>query len=76
MALLLVSAGVPLIVGGDEMYRTEFGNNNPFNLDNDKFYLDYGLPHPLPPPLQLRQGDDRLPHGPPGAAAVGVLRRQ
>ncbi len=43
MALLLVSAGVPLIVGGDEMYRTQFGNNNPFNLDNDKFYLDYGL---------------------------------
>ncbi len=43
MALLFVSAGVPLIVGGDEMYRTQFGNNNPFNLDNDKFYLDYGL---------------------------------
>ena len=40
---MLVSAGVPLIVGGDEMYRTQFGNNNPFNLDNDKFYLDYGL---------------------------------
>ena len=38
-----VSAGVPLIVAGDEMYRTQFGNNNPFNLDNDKFYLDYGL---------------------------------
>jgi isoamylase len=33
MALLLVSAGVPPIVAGDEMYRTEFGNNNPFNLD-------------------------------------------
>jgi glycogen operon protein len=40
MALLLVSTGVPMIVGGDEMYRTEFGNNNPFNLDNDRFYLD------------------------------------
>jgi glycogen operon protein len=43
MALLLVSAGVPLIVGGDEMYRTQFGNNNPVNLDNAKFYLDYSL---------------------------------
>jgi glycogen operon protein len=35
MALLLVSAGVPLIVGGDEMYRTQFGNNNPFYLDDN-----------------------------------------
>ena len=43
MALLLVSAGVPIIEGGDEMYRTQFGNNNPFNLDNSNFYLDYSL---------------------------------
>jgi glycogen operon protein len=43
LALLLVSAGVPMIVAGDEMYRTQFGNNNPYNLDNDKFYLDYTL---------------------------------
>jgi isoamylase len=43
LALLMVSAGVPMIVGGDEMYRTQFGNNNPFNLDNSHFYLDYSL---------------------------------
>ena len=43
MALLLVSAGVPMLVGGDEMYRTQFGNNNPVNLDNNNFYLDYNL---------------------------------
>ncbi|WP_165072892.1 alpha-amylase family glycosyl hydrolase [Paludisphaera rhizosphaerae] len=51
LALLLVSAGVPMIVGGDEMYRSQLGNNNPFNLDNDRFYLDYDLqtrfPHHL-----------------------------
>jgi glycogen operon protein len=41
LALVLVSAGVPMIVGGDEMYRTQFGNNNAFNLDNDKFWLNY-----------------------------------
>jgi isoamylase len=41
LALILLSAGVPMIVGGDEMYRTEYGNNNPFNLDNNKFYLEY-----------------------------------
>ncbi len=48
MALLLVSTGVPMIVAGDEMYRTQFGNNNPFNLDNDKFYLDYSLRNQFP----------------------------
>ncbi|MDB5313821.1 MAG: glycogen debranching enzyme [Gemmataceae bacterium] len=41
LALVLVSAGVPMVLGGDEMYRTQFGNNNPSNLDNEKFYLDY-----------------------------------
>jgi isoamylase len=48
LALLMVSAGVPMIVGGDEMYRTEFGNNNPFNLDNSSFYLNYALPNQFP----------------------------
>lgn len=48
LALLLVSAGVPMIGGGDEMYRTQFGNNNPFNLDNEKFYLDYSLQGQFP----------------------------
>lgn len=34
LALLMVSAGVPMIVGGDEMYRTQKCNNNPYNLDS------------------------------------------
>jgi len=41
LALTMLSAGVPLIVSGDEMFRTQSGNNNPFNLDNKSFYLDY-----------------------------------
>ena len=41
LALLMLSAGVPMITGGDEMYRTQFGNNNPYNLDSEKSYLDY-----------------------------------
>jgi isoamylase len=40
-AILFLSAGVPLITGGDEMYRTQFGNNNVYNLDSPKNYLDY-----------------------------------
>jgi glycogen operon protein len=39
LVLLMVSAGVPMITGGDEFYRTQFGNNNPYNIDNDANYL-------------------------------------
>jgi glycogen operon protein len=41
LALLMLSAGVPMITGGDEMYRTQFGNNNVYNLDSEKNYLDW-----------------------------------
>jgi glycogen operon protein len=41
MALLMLSAGVPMITGGDEMYRTQYGNNNAYNLDSDKNWLDF-----------------------------------
>ena len=41
LALLLLSAGVPMITGGDEMYRTQYGNNNAFNLDSPANWLDY-----------------------------------
>ncbi len=42
MAVLMLSAGVPMFTGGDEMYRTQYGNNNPYNLDSDKNHLDWG----------------------------------
>ena len=38
-ALLLVSAGVPMMTGGDESGRSLQGNNNPFNLDNEANWL-------------------------------------
>ena len=41
MAMLMLSAGVPMITGGDEMYRTQYGNNNVYNLDSEKNWLDY-----------------------------------
>ncbi|MEM9493609.1 MAG: glycogen-debranching protein, partial [Myxococcota bacterium] len=43
LALLMVSAGVPMITGGDEFLRTQFCNNNVYNLDSDKNWLDYAL---------------------------------
>ncbi|MGD0961091.1 MAG: alpha-amylase family glycosyl hydrolase [Methylomonas sp.] len=41
LALALMSAGVPMFCGGDEFLRTQYGNNNMFNVDTDKNWLDY-----------------------------------
>ncbi|HYH78802.1 MAG TPA: glycogen debranching protein GlgX, partial [Longimicrobium sp.] len=35
MATLLLSQGVPMICGGDEMGRTQYGNNNAYCQDNE-----------------------------------------
>ncbi len=41
LAIVLLSTGVPMFCGGDEFYRTQYGNNNMFNVDTDKNWLDY-----------------------------------
>jgi isoamylase len=41
LAILSVSAGVPMITGGDEIGRTILCNNNPYNLDSIANWLDW-----------------------------------
>ena len=41
LALLLLSQGVPMIVGGDERLRGQRCNNNPYNLDSAAMGLDW-----------------------------------
>ncbi len=41
LALLLLSAGTPMISGGSEFFRTQYGNNNPFNLDTVANWFDW-----------------------------------
>jgi glycogen operon protein len=43
IALLLLSAGVPMISAGAEMRRTLRGNNNPYNLDTVANWIDWSL---------------------------------
>ena len=43
MATLLLSQGVPMICGGDEMGRTQKGNNNAYCQDNDISWYDWSL---------------------------------
>jgi len=38
---LLLSAGVPLLLGGDELGRTQRGNNNAYCQDNEITWLDW-----------------------------------
>jgi len=43
LILLLVSQGVPMILMGDEMGRTQYGNNNTYCHDSELNWLDWGL---------------------------------
>ena len=43
LALMLLSAGVPMLTGGDEFLRTQMGNNNVYNLDSSANWLNYTL---------------------------------
>ncbi|MEV7280957.1 glycogen debranching protein GlgX [Streptomyces sp. NPDC093111] len=44
MTTLLLSTGVPMLVAGDEMGRTQGGNNNAYCQDNEIGWLDWSLP--------------------------------
>jgi glycogen operon protein len=41
--LLLISQGVPLILGGDEFRRSQRGNNNAYCQDNEISWIDWQL---------------------------------
>jgi len=42
LCTLLLSFGVPLLLGGDEMGRTQGGNNNAYCQDNEISWVDWG----------------------------------
>ena len=41
LATLLLSQGVPMLCGGDEMGRTQRGNNNAYCQDNEISWIDW-----------------------------------
>ena len=43
LTTLLLSQGVPMICGGDEIGRTQRGNNNAYAQDNDISWFDWNL---------------------------------
>jgi isoamylase len=52
LTTLLVSTGVPMLVAGDEMGRTQHGNNNAYCQDNEVSWLDWSL-------LDEEHGEDK-----------------
>jgi glycogen operon protein len=43
LATLILSQGVPMLLGGDESGRTQHGNNNGWCQDNELSWLDWGF---------------------------------
>jgi isoamylase len=43
LATLLLSQGVPMVLGGDELSRTQHGNNNAWCQDNEISWYEWGL---------------------------------
>lgn len=41
--ILLLSRGVPMLLAGDEIRRTQGGNNNAYNQDNATSWIDWSL---------------------------------
>jgi glycogen operon protein len=44
LASLLLSFGIPMLLGGDEMGRTQQGNNNAYCQDNEISWFDWSAP--------------------------------
>ena len=55
MATLLLAQGTPMLLGGDEFGRTQTGNNNAYNQDNEINWFDWqGLTEEGPGPDRVR----------------------
>lgn len=44
LVTLMLSQGIPMLLGGDEMGRTQKGNNNAYCQDNELSWFDWDLP--------------------------------
>ena len=70
MATLLLSLGVPMLLAGDEIGRTQHGNNNAYCQDNEISWLDWQQ-HP---PRGPGAAPIRALSGPVCAGSIGCFR--
>ncbi len=55
-ATLFLSLGVPMFLGGDELYRTQHGNNNAYCQDNEISWYDWTMLNTHPELFRFVQG--------------------
>ncbi|TQJ19658.1 glycogen debranching protein GlgX [Kribbella jejuensis] len=70
LTTLLISQGVPMIAHGDELGRTQQGNNNVYCQDNELSWIDWDLQEPQKHLLEFTRALVRLRNNHP------VLRRR
>lgn len=70
LATLMLSQGVPMLLAGDEIGRTQKGNNNAYCQDNEVSWIDWKLDRPRRQLLEFTGYLIRLVHAHP------VLRRR
>ncbi len=75
IATLMLSQGVPMLLGGDEFARTQHGNNNAYCQDNEISWYDWQHKPDQESLPRLHQADDRAARRAPGVPAHHLLRR-
>ena len=75
LATLFLSQGVPMLLGGDEMGRTQGGNNNAYCQDNEISWFDWSLRGGERRPRRLDRRPGRLPPGRTRCSAAGASSR-
>ncbi len=63
--LLMLANGIPMFRAGDEFLNTQFGNNNPYNQDNETGWLDWNQITDERGYLPFLQKHDRVPESSP-----------
>ena len=74
LTTLLLSFGIPMLLGGDELGRTQQGNNNPYCQDNEISWFDWSdVDSDL---LAFTRRAGGLPQGASGVPPAAVPRRR
>ena len=76
MATLMLSQGTPMIAHGDEIGRTQQGNNNVYCQDSEIAWMDWSLRETNADLLDVHPQGHRAAQEPPGVPPSAVLRRQ
>jgi isoamylase len=74
LATLLLSEGVPLLLGGDELARTQGGNNNAYCQDNAVSWVDWSIDRDRQGLLEFVASLCRLRRATPGLRRRRFLR--